>query len=122
MTDSDVGSEHNLSDITSLSTIGDYIEQASTGFKTLSISINGVVDLREGQLHKASGYVIAAATKLSEINETKSGCHAFKLLNLVTGKSRAGNFTVSAYNETGSSTEVMKFSATLTLRSDFESN
>lgn len=108
-------------EVTSSSTITEWIEREYTGFSDLSISVDGTADTRVGQVEPVTGLTVVPFKRLLQIGSAaQNRCGKFQMLstNPDLGFVIEGEFTVTSVNPTGSTPGLLTFSASLESRAD----
>lgn len=98
---------------TSSSTLGEFLENAATGFKDFGIELSGKSDKSTG-VEPVTGLNIVGSQRLADIWKKVGSCALFMIMDVDTGGTIQGNFIVSAFNSDNPKTELNKFTATLT--------
>jgi predicted secreted protein len=108
-------------EVTSSSTISEFVEREYTGYSDISFSVDGTADTRVGIVEPSTGLVIAPFKRLLQIGSTATNrCGRFQLLstNPDLGFIVEGEFNVTSVNVTGATPGLLTFSATLESRAE----
>lgn len=103
--------------VTSQSTVGDNVERQGTGYSDTSLSIEGKMDKRSGEVRTYGGveYVIAPASYLDKLANTGQRCGKFKLLSSTVDLESV--FHIAAYSVTSELEGVVEYSTSLEILS-----
>lgn len=98
--------------ITSTSTQGDFTEIQATGYKNLSMDVNGVSDKRTG-VDEATGLNLVGANRLSDIWFSENSCGKFQVLNVDTGGIIEGEFVITSFSRSAPRPGLLGFTASM---------
>lgn len=110
--------DNPVEDVTSSSTVVDYLESEWTGYSQFSANASGYADKRTGIVDPATGLNIVGSVRLLEIATTGNRCGQFRIMNTETNGTITGFLNVTSYNRTSERPGLVGFDATFQSKSD----